>query len=443
MTAIIKKIKVGLSQEEIDDLKPSVIDLGELSGSPLKENHDVLDNIITPGLYTFIWMSTAFFMSVYNSGSVVIQRITDRFSSYYERRKSKEIWSFNFYDYSNGNTYTSSGDTSKKLYLIGAQTITDKGTRTYTHDTVYVDTDGHLYDSGKRVLTTADSVGGGTITGDYLPLSGGTITGNLSVGGNLVMNGGGNISGDSASFHTMNVATKLNLSNTKKITYDDTYEYTFPDKSGTVALLSDIQNETKLHVYETSNKVHNKDFHQVMLYALQNAPEEMPFAIRLIVGYSGNRYQFIGVKKNLGTTHRVYLLDLKTYYTYKSNEFHYQTDYSTITLDDITISMSRLIEGIPTSLAGFSSTSVGIYGTTLTSGLYSFNCLLDDGSYLNFTMDLNQNASYTQVSPIIKDWGEGAFERLSYYKGTLKYVDQDGQPLSSYNTIQIRRLYSY
>ena len=159
MTAIIKKIKVGLSQEEIDDLKPfngtydgdinangfisiqnkhitfggaksdsvevsfkngsrngnsseelaflsdlvgsgvaqSVINLGELSGSPLKENHDVLDNIITPGLYTFIWMSTGFFMSVYNSGSVVIQRITDRFSSYYERRKSKEIWSFKKY----------------------------------------------------------------------------------------------------------------------------------------------------------------------------------------------------------------------------------------------------------------------------------------------------------------------------------------------------------
>lgn len=296
--------------------KESVIDLGELSGSPLDKNHNVLDNIITPGLYTFIWMSTAFFMSVYNSGSVVIQRITDRFSSYYERRKSEEIWSFKFYDYSNGNTYTSSGDTSKKLYLIGAQTITDKGTRTYTHDTVYIDTDGHLYDSGKRVLTTADSVGGGTITGDYLPKSGGimtgdiifdknkakgirvasyntsgeeqlnqviltsdttqtivgnkqqdnvkllgsdapvwndgtnehtiltskggTITGNLSVGGNLVMNGGGNISGDSASFHTMNVATKLNLSNTKKITYDDTYEYIFPDKSGTVALLDDI-----------------------------------------------------------------------------------------------------------------------------------------------------------------------------------------------------------
>lgn len=81
---------------------------------------------------------------------------------------------------------------------------------------------------------------GKTLSSKYLPSSGGNINGNLSVGGNLVMNGGGNISGDSASFHTMNVATKLNLSGTKKITYDDTYEYTFPDKSGTVALLSDI-----------------------------------------------------------------------------------------------------------------------------------------------------------------------------------------------------------
>lgn len=583
MTAIIKKIKVGLSQEEIDDLKPfngtydgdinangfisiqnknitfggaksnsvevsfkngsrngnnseelaflsdlvgsgvaqSVIDLGVITEDPASATNSVLSEIFATGIYKFKYeytsapgiTSQAYLMYVFNKYGTLCQNIICSGNQFIQRMyRGDEGWIIEEGSFATlaemliASKQTTATDTSDKIFLIGSKFQNSIGTSTYSHDTVYVDTDGHLYDSGKRVLTTADNVSGGAVSGDYLPYYTVTLTNYttpmstiLSAYGNglyaITFDGpasgkyifnvqhqggtrygmsaidintnaisyydskdmstvtttdfknsftsflkttGGTITGD------LSVAGNLKLNNTRKIVHgNDLYEYTFPKKSGTVALLSDIQNETKLHVYETSNKVHNKDFHQVMLYALQNAPEEMPFAIRLIVGYSGNRYQFIGVKKNLGTTHRVYLLDLKTYYTYKSNEFHYQTDYSTITLDDITISMSRLIEGIPTSLAAFSSASAGIYGTTLTSGLYSFNCLLDDGSYLNFTMDLNKDASYTQVSPIIKDWGEGAFERLSYYKGTLKYVDQDGQPLSSYNTIQIRRLYSY
>ncbi len=46
---------------------------------------------------------------------------------------------------------TASGNTSSKIYLIGATSQSSSGQTTYSHDTVYVDTDGHLYCSGKKV----------------------------------------------------------------------------------------------------------------------------------------------------------------------------------------------------------------------------------------------------------------------------------------------------
>lgn len=48
---------------------------------------------------------------------------------------------------------TASGNTSSKIFLIGATTQSTSGQTTYSHDTAYVGTDGHLYDSGERVIT--------------------------------------------------------------------------------------------------------------------------------------------------------------------------------------------------------------------------------------------------------------------------------------------------
>lgn len=50
------------------------------------------------------------------------------------------------------NTKTTAGakDTSSKIFLIGATAQTTNPT-TYSHDTVYVNTDGHLYDTGTKV----------------------------------------------------------------------------------------------------------------------------------------------------------------------------------------------------------------------------------------------------------------------------------------------------
>lgn len=603
MTAIIKKIKVGLSQEEIDDLKPfngtydgninakgfisiqnkhitfggaksdsvmvsfkngsrngnsseelaflsdvvgsgvtqSVIDLGTITEDPASATNSVLSEIFSTGIYKFEYeytsapgiTSQAYLMYVFNKYGTLYQNIICSGNQFIQRMyRRDEGWIIEEGSFATreemliASKETTATNTSNKIFLIGSTSQSPIGTSTYSHDTVYVDTDGHLYDSGKRVLTTADNVSGGAVSGDYLPYytvtltnnttpmstvlsaygnglyaitfdgpasgkyifnvqhqggtrygmsaidintnaisyydsedmstvtvvdfkksftsflktTGGAITGDLSVGGNLVMNGGGNISGDSASFHTMNVATKLNLSNTKKITYDDTYEYIFPDKSGTVALLTDIpsgggglvsgEQIVIQEIFSNSTYTYKTDFDWSKL-TIDNFDE---YCIRFL-RFNGGNHEILKPEKIFASS--------------TGNTYYYENTVigvKVVMSSTGTATISTYIpnnEGIPTSLAAFSSASAGIYGTTLTSGLYSFNCLLDDGSYLNFTMDLNQDASYTQVSPIIKDWGEGAFERLSYYKGTLKYVDQDGQPLSSYNTIQIRRLYSY
>lgn len=75
-----------------------------------------------------------------------------------------------FTDTDTKNT-TGANDTSSKIYLVGATERTDAA-QTYSHDTVYVGTDGHLYSNNKKV-----SVDGHTH--NYLPLSGGTLTGGI------------------------------------------------------------------------------------------------------------------------------------------------------------------------------------------------------------------------------------------------------------------------
>ena len=53
---------------------------------------------------------------------------------------------------SNNDNTTGATNTSSKIYLVGAPSQLTP-TVTYSHDTVYVDTDGHLYDTGEQVAT--------------------------------------------------------------------------------------------------------------------------------------------------------------------------------------------------------------------------------------------------------------------------------------------------
>ena len=79
---------------------------------------------------------------------------------------------------SNTDTKNTAGSTnsSSKLFLIGA-TSQAANPQTYSHDTAYVGTDGCLYSNSTKV-----SVEGHTHS--YLPLSGGTLTGNFAANSN-------------------------------------------------------------------------------------------------------------------------------------------------------------------------------------------------------------------------------------------------------------------
>lgn len=89
-----------------------------------------------------------------------------------------------------------STDTSSKIFLIGATSQAANPT-TYSHDTAYVGTDGCLYSNSTKV-----SVEGHTHS--YLPLTGGTINGNLIISG-------GYISGATAYYEASDERLKENI----------------------------------------------------------------------------------------------------------------------------------------------------------------------------------------------------------------------------------------
>ena len=53
---------------------------------------------------------------------------------------------------------TTSGNTSSKIYLVGATSQSTSAVTTYSHDTAYVGTDGCLYSNSAKVLTSHQSV---------------------------------------------------------------------------------------------------------------------------------------------------------------------------------------------------------------------------------------------------------------------------------------------
>jgi hypothetical protein len=125
------------------------------------------------------------------------------------------VWVSGSYD-ANTQSNTNSTDTSSKIYLIGA-TSQGSSKTTYSHGEVYVGTDHHVYSNSKQVVNLSDtqaltnktyngytlaaacakgvatSVASGntdlvtsgavnTALGSYLPLSGGTMTGDITMG---------------------------------------------------------------------------------------------------------------------------------------------------------------------------------------------------------------------------------------------------------------------
>lgn len=516
--------------------KESVIDLGVITEDPASATNSVLSEIFSTGIYKFEYEYTsapgitnqAYLMYVFNKYGALCQNIICSGNQFIQRiYRGDEGWIIEEGSFATreemliASKQTTATNTSDKIFLIGSKSQYSIGTSTYSHDTVYVDTDGHLYDSGKRVLTTADNVSGGAVSGDYLPKSGGimtgdiifdknkakgirvasyntsgeeqlnqviltsdttqtivgnkqqdnvkllgsdapvwndgtnehtiltskggTINGNLSVGGNLVMNGGGNISGDSASFHTMNVATKLNLSNTKKITYDDTYEYIFPDKSGTVALLSDIPSggggkvsgeqiaiqeffSNSTYTYKTDFDwskltLDNFDEYCVIFLRFNGGNHEILKPEKIFASSIGNTYYFentvIGIKVVMSSTGKA------TISTYITN--------SAIA--------SKLVANNHITQSGLSAT----YPTINKSGVYLININWGGYSETQVVMWLEiDNPDILFSSPFQINFKDQTYNQLRWANNLLTLIDQSSNPVNITNiTITAKLIREY
>lgn len=135
----------------------SVIDLGTISSTPASATCADLDNIKTPGIYTFkvpgysADYPTTYIMTVSlgyagSSTAPVYQHIlgcnsTSAPHTYIRYCNTSGVWSYTSYAPRN---CAASGNTSSKLFLIGRTSQSSTGGTTYSHDTVYVDASGQL-----------------------------------------------------------------------------------------------------------------------------------------------------------------------------------------------------------------------------------------------------------------------------------------------------------
>ena len=78
------------------------------------------------------------------------------------------------------NTAGATNLTATKMYLVGATTQT-ANPQTYTNSNCYINTDNCLYSNGSKVLTVAET--------GFLPLTGGTLTGDLNTNSNIKITG--------------------------------------------------------------------------------------------------------------------------------------------------------------------------------------------------------------------------------------------------------------
>ena len=78
------------------------------------------------------------------------------------------------------NTAGATNLTATKMYLVGA-TVQTANPQTYTNSNCYINTDNCLYSNGSKVLTAAET--------GFLPLTGGTLTGDLNTNSNIKITG--------------------------------------------------------------------------------------------------------------------------------------------------------------------------------------------------------------------------------------------------------------
>ena len=111
------------------------------------EASNVTLNVNNTGAYP-IWYNNAEYTSTGTAYTGYANRTTT-----YMFNGTHWVWVSNSYD-SNTQSNTNSTNTSNKIFLVGA-TSQGSNKTTYSHDTVYVGTDGHVYSDSKQVVNVS------------------------------------------------------------------------------------------------------------------------------------------------------------------------------------------------------------------------------------------------------------------------------------------------
>lgn len=198
-------------------------------------------------------------------------------------------------DYATDNDKkTASGNTNSKIYLIGATSQSSSGQTTYSHDTVYVDTDGHLYCNGKKVshvghtheVTTANTAPQGhthsvTVNGTTGANSGSAIKAATAIG---VSSSSSAAPGGHTHSYDKTTAVALTANTTTaegRITYVQSISSTGASASGTAK----VGSETHTHNYDKTTGV-----------TLTPNTETAPGRVAYIDGISGSKPTLGGTK---------------------------------------------------------------------------------------------------------------------------------------------------
>ena len=164
---------------------PAIVDLGTITTSPASTTNTALNSITTSGIYTFKYSNAQYLMQVSASSSTIVQYYwTNPSGTIYTRTctVSSNSWAITSANISNYSKYAASGNTSNQIYLIGRTSQSTSGSTTYSHDTVYVDTDGVLHgDDGiytKKITapTSSDGTTYGTGSSGQVLMSNGSTT---------------------------------------------------------------------------------------------------------------------------------------------------------------------------------------------------------------------------------------------------------------------------
>ena len=204
-------------------------------------------NVNNTGAYP-IWYNNAEYTSTGSAYTGYADRVTT-----YMFNGTHWVWVSNSYD-ANTQSNTNSTNTDKKIFLVGA-TAQGSNKTTYSHDTVYAGTDGHVYSNSKQVVNLSDSqaLTNKTYNGYTLgaACAKGVDTTATSGSANLITSGAmyTALSGKAASSHGNHVPATETANNAKFLRNDNTWATVTPANIGAAA-------SSHTHDYAASSHAH-------------------------------------------------------------------------------------------------------------------------------------------------------------------------------------------